>query len=136
MAGAGTTLALKYGVATPLTSLLRGVAAAHPFVRAAIASWAPAVLGVAVWMASGWIVARTHRAQLVRAVAAYAVFVNVWEIPRAYSMMRHALDDPRFIPGLTTLGMEMATATIGIIVGAWVANLGRSRIPERVTPVL
>jgi hypothetical protein len=134
--GVTATLVLRYGVGVPLSALLRTLAVGHPFARLFMSSWIPSFMTVLVWMTSGWLVARVHRTHPTGGVLSYAIFINVAALPRGYALVTHVLEDMRFLPALLSHGTALVAATIGVLVGGWLANLGRPRIVERVTPVL
>ncbi len=134
--GVTVTLALRYGVGIPLGALVRGLAVGHPVARILMASWVPAATAMLVWMASGWVVARVNRLHPMAAAVTYLIFIHVWSLPRTYTVVVNALDDLRFVPGLFAHGTELVAATIGILAGGWLANLGTQDAPARVTPGL
>jgi hypothetical protein len=134
--GLTATLVLRYAVGLPLSALVRALAVGHPFARLVMSSWIPSSMAVLVWMVSGWLVARLHRAHPTGAVLSYAIFVNVAALPRGYVLVANVLEDMRFLPALMSYGIALVTATIGVLAGGWLANLGRPRIAERVTPGL
>lgn len=131
--GAAATLALRYGIGMPLGALVRALAIDYSFARMLMATWMPPLITALVWTASGWIVARFNRAHSMGAVTAYAIFINLWSLPRTYTAVANALDDVRFVPGLIAHGTGIVAATIGVFAGGWLADLGRSRTPARVT---
>src|SRR5262245_12947673 len=117
--GVAATLVLKYGVATPLSALLRGLAVDHPVARLLMASWMPALMAAVVWMASGWAVARFNKNRPTIAVAAYAIFIVVWSLPRTYTVVANAIEDVRFVPTLFAHGTGIVTAVTGVVLGGW-----------------
>ena len=134
--GVTVTLALKYGVGVPLGALLRALAVGHPLARLLMASWVPAATAMIVWMVSGWVVARVNRAHPMAAGVTYVIFIHVWSLPRTWTVVTNALDDPRFVPGLFAHGTELAAATLGVLAGGWLAHPGAPDAPARVTPDL
>jgi hypothetical protein len=134
--GAGATLVLKYAVGIPMSALFRGLSVEHPFARVLMASWTSAAATALAWIATGWIVSRLHRAHPALPVMSYAIFINLWSLPRTWTVMSNAFDDVRYLPALFAHGTWVVTATVGLFMGGWLANLGRPRAaPERVTPV-
>jgi len=92
----------------------------------------PMLFSIAWWMiqfsvtlltqvATGWVVARTHRAHQIPMVLVFLVCFHIWLVCGNFSWLKmimvDSIDQPRFRPYLATYLLTIFTATVGLLLG-------------------
>jgi hypothetical protein len=92
----------------------------------------PMLFSIAWWMiqfsvtlltqvATGWVVARTHRAHQIPMVLVFLVCFDIWLVCGNFSWLKmimvDSIDQPRFRPYLATYFLTIFTATVGLLLG-------------------
>jgi hypothetical protein len=92
---------------------------AHPVVSLEAITTLSIILFMQV--ATGWIVARTHRPCAIPAVCAFALWLTLWflgsSLPEAARLVTDAIDQPRFRPYLVWLFAPILIEVAGLLAG-------------------